>query len=940
MEGGMFVSKQIHLDEQACSVHLCIRATFSPWGLRAHLLEPRDAPSIRVVRGGRAGTPSSSYFLFVTRRVGMRFTVRSLGGKLIISAAFTLLLCVLLFATASWYLLKSFYEHEAKSDAAMHLALIKHAYQAQTALLSEELSQVANNPGLMDALAQPLTQSSRERIRDLLFSTSLHDHFSEMTIASPKQRVIETLEDISPSGSLPDDLRPLVVEGLRGKAATLVKMPMADTAGSGSTGDINVAVPILAPGGKPLGILIGEQRLDDYFAADLLRESGNLGLNVVLCQGQQIQGTTIHSMALDRHIAQESICASNHVNLIDTGQHYLTMSAFVRADHQVAGSPSLLVVDIEPLYNFNTHSERAIEILIGIGFFIIALGVTAYTFIARTFFIRPIRRLQASIAHLVSNTTGATDANAALDELSMLARSFNLLSESLNTQENESHMITSRMSDLLTMSDILISTLNLEDLLREIVSRLGRMMHAKSVSLLLYGREMTSPWAVAQWSDTQASQPLQLSNGHLPDTPSLKREAVTVHADPAGDITMAATTKMVAMPVASARAASTSSTSSGKRRAIRALKLTPPPEPDGLRRPRIPRPALRDLDMLLARMAMQREKIAYGEDVHMIYRERGEAWARMALEAGYRSVVAVPLFLQDQAIGAVMLYGDRPYQVSGRDTFLLSTAAIQAAMAIQNALLFVEVKDKNAALERVNHLKSQFLATVTHELRTPLHSIISYGSLILEGYLDGELTEEQQEHISFIVRRAEDLSRLVDDMLDLSKIEADRLEVKVEPLSLEQSLQDAMNELKQMAGNKGLALTLEMDEELPMALTDSHRIRQVVVNLVSNALKFTENGGVTIRCMLLERYDMLRISVSDTGIGISPAALDYIFEAFRQADGSVTRRFGGTGLGLTIARKLIELQGGEVTVESIVGQGSTFSFTLPIVTPARVRMTV
>ena len=142
-------------------------------------------------------------------------------------------------------------------------------------------------------------------------------------------------------------------------------------------------------------------------------------------------------------------------------------------------------------------------------------------------------------------------------------------------------------------------------------------------------------------------------------------------------------------------------------------------------------------------------------------------------------------------------------------------------MAIQNALLFVEVKDKNAALERVNHLKSQFLATVTHELRTPLHSIISYGSLILEGYLDGELTEEQQEHISFIVRRAEDLSRLVDDMLDLSKIEADRLEVKVEPLSLEQSLQDAVNELKQMAGNKELSLTLEMDEELPMALADS-----------------------------------------------------------------------------------------------------------------------
>jgi signal transduction histidine kinase len=284
-----------------------------------------------------------------------------------------------------------------------------------------------------------------------------------------------------------------------------------------------------------------------------------------------------------------------------------------------------------------------------------------------------------------------------------------------------------------------------------------------------------------------------------------------------------------------------------------------------------------------------------------------------------------------------MIYGDSPRQVTGYDKFLLSTAAIQAAMAIQNALLFAEVKDKNAALERANHLKSQFLATVTHELRTPLHSIISYGSLLLEGYVDGELTEEQQEYIQFMVRRGEDLSRLVDDMLDLSKIEADRLEVKVEPLRLEQSLQDVLDELRQMASSKGLTLTLEMEEELPMALADSHRIRQVLVNLASNALKFTERGGVTLRCTMLDRYDMLRISVSDTGIGISPAALDYIFEAFRQADGSTTRRFGGTGLGLTIARKLIELQGGEVAVESIVGQGSTFSFTLPIASPARVR---
>ncbi len=338
--------------------------------------------------------------------------------------------------------------------------------------------------------------------------------------------------------------------------------------------------------------------------------------------------------------------------------------------------------------------------------------------------------------------------------------------------------------------------------------------------------------------------------------------------------------------------------------------------------------------MTLARMAMQKEKIVCAEDVAIVnHKQRGEAWARMALEAGYRSVIAVPLLLQDQAIGAFILYRGTPYQMTSHDTFPLSTTANQAAMAIENALLFAEVKEKNAALERVNHLKSQFLATVTHELRTPLHSIISYGALILEGFVEGELTSEQEEHIQFMVRRAEDLSHLVDDMLDLSKIEADRLEVKAEPLSLEPCLTEVVNQLKPMANNKGLHLTLELEDSLPLVLADGIRLRQIVLNMVSNALKFTEKGGVTIQVKMLSGYDMLRISVVDTGIGISPAALEYIFEAFRQADGSTTRRFGGTGLGLTIAKKLIELQGGEVAVESTVGQGSMFSFTLPTIPP-------
>jgi hypothetical protein len=186
---------------------------------------------------------------------------------------------------------------------------------------------------------------------------------------------------------------------------------------------------------------------------------------------------------------------------------------------------------------------------------------------------------------------------------------------------------------------------------------------------------------------------------------------------------MAVTTKMAAIAAPAKRSVPSSS---GNRLAIRAPKLTSQTEQVAMRVPRIPSPALRDLDMILARIAIEKQKIAYGEDIQMIYQERGEAWAGMALEAGYCSVIAVPLLLQDRVIGAVVLYGDRPYQVSRRDTYLLSTAAIQAAMAIQ-IRRFCEVKDKNAALERVNHLNHNFL------LQLPTNSIIqhySYGARI------------------------------------------------------------------------------------------------------------------------------------------------------------------------------------------------------------------
>ncbi len=862
----------------------------------------------------------------------MRFTVRSLSGKLIISAGLTLLLSLLLFVATSWFLLKAFYEHEAKDAASAHLASIQLAYQEQTILLSKELQQIAGNPELANTLTGQTLPATDNPTTTLLLRASNADRFSTLILVSSQKQILASTT-APPTVNLPSDLQPLVTTGLKeGRTASAI-VPSLANPGSNHY-DLTISLPVLSKTGALLGVLIGSQQIDANFAADLLHTSDNSGVNLVLCLSQNVLVETIHSSTLDRYTSDSDLCIPQTTHLIDADTNYLTLSNYARDSSQLGLSPSLLVVDIEPLYRLSLHPERALAILIGLGLVIIALGVCAYTLVALRFFLRPIRRLQANISALVSNTNSEPVVNATFDEFSMLTRSFNLLSESLTSQESESHAITSRMSDLLALSDILISTLNLEDLLREIVARLGAILHTRSVSLLLYGRDMVSPWAVARWSDTVDTT----SDGRLP-TISGKNGAVTVHTDPAGDITMAATTKIAAITLNNRldhAANSAAPTASGKRRAIRATRLTPPPEPFGQRNPRIPRPAMRDLDLLLARMAIQRQKITYAEDAQAIHRERQEAWIRLALEAGYQSVIAVPLIIQDQPIGAVMLYFDQPHPLTARDTFLLSTAAIQAAMAIQNALLFAEVKNKNEALERVNRLKSQFLATVTHELRTPLHSIISYGSLLLDGYIDGELNTEQQEHLSFMVNRAELLSRLVDDMLDFSKIEADRIEVEVEPVELSQNLQEVVDELKPTASKDALYLTLEVEDNLPMALADSHRLRQIVTNLVSNALKFTELGGVTIRCSVLERYDMLRISVSDTGIGISPAALDYIFESFRQADGSTTRRFGGTGLGLAIARKLIELQGGEVAVESTTGQGSTFSFTLPIAARARI----
>jgi len=847
----------------------------------------------------------------------MQFSMRSFGGKLTASAALVLLLCLLLFILTTWGVLTFYTEREARNNAQVHLALAKQAYTTNNVLLIHALQMVATDSGIVTSITQSehVTQSY---LKGISASAQYHFSLSAIDVVSPNHTLLAQVEDNKNNNQLPVNAIALVDQAAQGNMAASLQTEMFSLVPiQKSTWVLRVALPIFSLKHTTVGILLVTQPIDDTLAQTVVAHSN---ANIILCLADQVQGmagTTLNNTRFASSNEASNVCQAQRQSVSDGTQHYITSGSVLAPEYQMASSSQLLMIDIEPPISINLYSQRVLLLLLGTGVCTIAVGILLYAWITQTFFICPLRKLQAQVRTQVVENAGVI--LPAQDELGMLARSFDLLSESL---ESESQAMIEQMGNVLVMSDALISTVNLEQLLGEIVARLGHIMQTKHVSMLLYGREMLSPWAVAQWSETGitgTNPPIRASTRVYESSMLQEKGAITVHADPDSDVTMAVTTKMVALP----------SMGSGKRKAVRTPQA--PQATYGIRRPRIPRPALRDLDMSLARMVITKQKIAYDEDIVADSQEHN-GWARMALDAGYHAVIAVPLQLQDQAIGAFMLYFDKPYQVSKRDTFLLSTAAIQASMAIQNALLFAEVKDKNAALERANALKSQFLATVTHELRSPLHSIIGYGSMVVDGFVEGDLTPQQEEDIRFIVRRAEDLSHLVDEMLDLSKIEADKIEVTPEPIELAASIRDIINQLKLMADEKKLYLTLDIEENMPLVRADSYRLRQVITNLVSNALKFTEQGGVAIHCTRLQNLNMVRIAVQDTGIGISPAALGFIFEAFRQADGSTTRRFGGTGLGLTIAKKLVELQGGEIAVESITGQGSTFSLTLPIAT--------
>jgi GAF domain-containing protein/DNA-binding response OmpR family regulator len=297
-----------------------------------------------------------------------------------------------------------------------------------------------------------------------------------------------------------------------------------------------------------------------------------------------------------------------------------------------------------------------------------------------------------------------------------------------------------------------------------------------------------------------------------------------------------------------------------------------------------------------------------------------------------RAEAAIPLRIGDRIIGAIDIQSTTPNAFTESDIAVLQTLADQVAVAIDNARSYELAQQAIREMRELDRLKSQFLANMSHELRTPLNSIIGFSRVILKG-IDGPVTELQEQDLNAIYNSGQHLLRLINDILDLSKIEAGKMELAFDDVNVADTITSVLPTVSGLIKDKPITLQKEIADDLPVVRADSVRIRQVLINLLSNAAKFTERGSITVSAQV-ETNEMgqpeIMIKVIDTGPGIAPEDQEKLFQPFSQVDASPTRKTGGTGLGLSISRRLVELHGGRIGVHSEVGKGSIFYFTLPI----------
>jgi signal transduction histidine kinase len=299
----------------------------------------------------------------------------------------------------------------------------------------------------------------------------------------------------------------------------------------------------------------------------------------------------------------------------------------------------------------------------------------------------------------------------------------------------------------------------------------------------------------------------------------------------------------------------------------------------------------------------------------------------LARAIGWRSGLFVPLVSEGTGVGCIGILRAEAGGFDPKEIALAQTFAEQAVIAIQNARLFREIQDKSRQLEIANQHKSEFLANMSHELRTPLNAIIGFSEVLIERMF-GELNDKQDDYLKDIHSSGKHLLSLINDILDLSKIEAGRMELDVESFDVPAALANAMTLVRERAQRHGIALGLEVAPEVAEIRADERKFKQILLNLLTNAVKFTPDGGrVDVHARLAD--GVLEVAVADTGIGIAPEDQAAVFEEFRQVGRHYTNKQEGTGLGLALTKRFVELHGGTLTLESAPGHGSTFTFTLP-----------